>query len=576
LTRRGRAVLLALAAAAALALPAAASAHAYLVRTVPAASVTLNGPPPDVALTYDEPVEPRFAVISVTDENGNQEATATPQRSPADPDTLFVPVKRVPEGWYLVYWRAISVDGHPVQGAFTFAVGPNPGPAPQFPVPHISQTATTTPLVIARWLALLTAMAAIGLFVLRILIAQPLIRGVEGTKLRNLSIAFFVSAAVSLVALPAYLEESTAIDSLRSFFSFGTLIPLWRTTAFGRGFFDMWICMILFTVAAAIAIWLDRPEQKQRSVAAILSLSGALAAGAAALLLPGVSGHAAQTAPRGLSVFLDWLHMVSGSLWVGGLLGLIVLWFSLPSLRRVAGLAVCVPRFSNVAFASVLLLLGTGIGATVLHMPVVQALWQTDYGKVILIKAGILLATAPLAACNLLRTKPQLVRAIDRADRGEPAAGLLRSLVGGETVLVAGAIFCAALLSSLAPPPPAFAQEESALGRVGPGRVAAVVHDAGYTLKLLIDPNKAAAPNDFALELLRGGQPVRGADVKLTFAHLEMQMPLQEYQLAETAPGVYSRNAPALVMVGKWGLTFDITPKGGREFTAIVVDHATG
>ena len=32
----------------------------------------------------------------------------------------------LPEGWYLVYWRAISVDGHPVQGAFTFAVGPNP------------------------------------------------------------------------------------------------------------------------------------------------------------------------------------------------------------------------------------------------------------------------------------------------------------------------------------------------------------------------------------------------------------------------------------------------------------------
>ena len=45
---------------------------------------------------------------------------------------------QLPEGWYLVYWRAISVDGHPVQGAFTFAVGPNPGPAPQFAIPHIA------------------------------------------------------------------------------------------------------------------------------------------------------------------------------------------------------------------------------------------------------------------------------------------------------------------------------------------------------------------------------------------------------------------------------------------------------
>ena len=39
-------------------------------------------------------------------------------------------------------------------------------------------------------------------------------------------------------------------------------------------------------------------------------------------------------------------------------------------------------------------------------------------------------------------------------------------------------------------------------------------------------------------------------------------MPTQEYQLKETSPGVYARAAPALVMVGKWGLTFQITPAG--------------
>lgn len=32
----------------------------------------------------------------------------------------------LPQGWYLIYWRTISVDGHPVQGAFTYAVGPDP------------------------------------------------------------------------------------------------------------------------------------------------------------------------------------------------------------------------------------------------------------------------------------------------------------------------------------------------------------------------------------------------------------------------------------------------------------------
>ena len=559
-----------------LALPAAASAHAYLIKTVPAASVILPAPPPSVQLTFDEAVEPRFAIISVTDVGAHSETTGPVTRSPANPDTLVVPLKKVPEGWYLVYWRAISVDGHPVQGAFTFAVGPNAGPAPQFKIPHISQTATTTPLLIARWAMFLTTMTAIGLFVLRLLIARPVIRRVEGTTLRAVSVGFAVAAGCGLLALPAYIEEATAIDSLKSFFSFGTLVPLWRTTAFGRGYVDMWICFALFCATAAVALWLDKPQRPQRSVTAILSAAGALGAAAAVLALPGLSGHAAQTAPRDLALALDWLHLVSGSLWIGGLVGLLVLWRALPAGRRIAGLSVSVPRFSNVAFVSVLLLLGSGIWATVLHLPVWAALWQTSYGKVILIKIGLLTLAVGLAAGNLLRSKPQLVAARERAELGAPAARLLRRLVGGEALLVTGAVFAAATLSSLAPPPPAFAEEGHALVRVGPGHVAALVHQAGYTLQVLVNPNRAAAPNSFALKLSRGGQPVRGADVTLEFEMLDMEMPNQEYQLTETKPGIYSRAAPALVMVGHWGLTFNVTPKSGAPFSALVVDHAAG
>jgi copper transport protein len=575
-SRRGRIAVALAALATGLVLPASASAHAYLVKTVPAASVIVNTPPPAVALTFDEAVEPRFALISVTDVQAQQETSAALHRSASNPDTLAVPLKRLPEGWYLVYWRAISVDGHPVQGAFTFAVGPSPGPAPQFTVPHISQTATTTPLLLTRWAVFLTVMSAIGLFVLRILIARPLIRRVEGTNLRVLSLAFLVASVLGLIALPVYLEESTAVDSLRSFFAVGALVPLWRTTAFGRGYLKMELCFALFCGAAWIALWVDRPQLPRRSIAALLALSGALAAAAAVLVLPGAAGHAAQTSPRGVTVLLDWLHLVAGSIWLGGLLGLLVLWLSLPAARRVAGLIVSVPRFSNVAFVSVLLLLGTGIGETVVHLPVLQALWQTSYGKVILIKIAILLATLPLAAANLLRSKPGLLAAIDQPTLGERPARLLRRLVGGEAFLIAGAVFAAALLSSLAPPPAAFAEQQSALLRVGPGRVAATVKRSGYTLQLLVDPNRAAAPNSFALKLSRNGQPVRGADITLGFAMLDMQMPQQDYRLSETSPGIYTRKAPALVMVGHWGLTFTITPKGAAAFTATVVDHAAG
>ena len=571
------------AASAALALPAAASAHAYLIKTTPAASGVLDAAPRQVALTYDEAVEPRFAIVSVTDPSGKQQTTGPVQRSAANPDTLVVPLApNLREGWYLVYWRAISVDGHPVQGAFTFAVGPNPGPAPQFPVPHVSATATTPQLLIARWAMFLTVMSAIGLFVMALLIARPAVRRAPGRSLRAPSVAFVVASVLGLIAIPVYLDFAIANDSLRSVFDLGALVPLFRVTAFGRGYLDMELCFALFCVAAWISVWVDRPDRRKRSVAELVSLTGALLAAAAVLIVPGAVGHAGQTSPRGLSLLFDFVHLASGSIWLGGLIGLLVLWLSLrepvaaPAPTRVGVLKIVVPRFSNVAFCSVLVLLASGTGATIIHMPAVNALWETGYGVAILVKVGLLCAALALAAVNLTRSKPRLLAAREHSEMGDSAALLLRRLISGEALLIASAVFAAAVLSSLAPPPPSFALQNSAVAKVGPGRVAQTVQRAGYRLEVLVSPNKAAAPDSFALRITKGGQPVRGASVTLTFNHLEMQMPQQEYQLKEVQPGVYSRAAPALVMVGKWGLSFEVAPPGGPPFTALIVDQANG
>jgi copper transport protein len=560
-----------------LSVPSVAAAHAYLVKTVPAASVVLNSPPPSIQLTYDEAVEPRFAIISVTNVDGEQETTGPVHRSPSDPDTLVVPLRpHLPEGWYLIYWRAISVDGHPVNGFFTYAVGPNPGPAPQFRIPSISATAITPPLLAARWLMFVAVMSAIGLLVMRLLIARPLTRKVHGVRLHALSVAFAISCGLGLIAIPVYLDFSTANDSLRSVFDVTALAPLFRVTAFGRAILDLEVCFALFCLAGVVAICLDRPDRERRSIAELVATSGALVAAAAVLVIPGSAGHAAQTSPRGLTLLFDWFHVAAGSVWLGGLVGLLILWSAVPARDRVAVLSVCVPRFSNVAFGSVVVLGATGIGEAVEHMPAVNALWETGYGQAILVKAGLLGGAMLIASGNLLRSRPQLIAARHRPDGGEPASRLLRRLISGEVVVVIGLVFVAAILSSLAPPPPAFALENSAIAKVGPGRVAQTVSHAGYVLQVLVSPNKAAAPDSFALRISKAGQPVRGADVVLLFNHLEMQMPQQEYQLKETQPGVYTRAAPALVMVGRWGLTFQVTPKHGLPFTALIVDQANG
>ncbi len=152
----------------------------------------------------------------------------------------MVPLRpNLPEGWYLIYWRAISVDGHPVNGFFTYAVGPNPGPAPQFRIPNISATATTPQLLITRWAMFVFVMAAIGLFVMRLLVARPVVRSVEGVSLKPMSVAVAISAALGLIAIPVYLDVSTANDSLRSAFDVTALVPLFRVTAFGRAMVDL-------------------------------------------------------------------------------------------------------------------------------------------------------------------------------------------------------------------------------------------------------------------------------------------------------------------------------------------------
>jgi copper transport protein len=568
MSRCGRSLVLTLAAAAALGLPTAAFAHAALLRTVPEASGTVNVPPTQLELTYSEPVEPRFAVVSVTDVAGRQKTAGAPRRSPANPDTLLVPLKKVPEGWYLVYWRAISVDGHPVRGAFTFAVGPNAGPAPQFSIPSVSETAATPRLVIARWAVFLSVMGAIGLAALRLAIARPIVRRVDGSKLHTVSLAFGIVSAIGLVAIPVYFLLATADFALRSVFAVGALVPLVRVSAFGRGYVDLWICFALFVAAAALAIRIDRPDRERRSIAELLAFTGAGFAAAAALLVPGAAGHAAQTTPRGLSLLFDWTHLAAGSLWVGGLAGLLVLWRSLPVASRTAGLVVAVPRFSNTALASVIVLVASGIGASLLHLPTLGSLWQTSYGQALLVKIGLLLGAIVLASVNLLRAKPRLER--------PGSALLLRRLVAGETLLVAAAVFAAAVLSSLAPPSKALASVGAASAHVGPGEVRSVVQKDGYTLSVGVAPNKAAVPNSFVLRLTKGGQPVRGAEVVLTFEMLDMEMGNQAYRLTESAPGVYTHATPALVMVGHWGLSFSVTPRGGQPFDVLLVDKANG
>ena len=264
----------------------------------------------------------------------------------------MVPVDHLVPGWYLVYWRVISEDGHPVRGAFTFAVGPNPGPAPQFVIPSLSETAATPGLVAARWAVFLSVMLAVGLFSIRPFIARP-VAAAAPRAMRALSIALGLCLAVALVAIPVYMlvtppasrcGQSTDMGGRRAADSrlgagpraqrHGDRRP--RCSPDGRGGDP------------------DRPGHRAAlGGGATRDDRSAARRGAALLAVPGLAGHAAQTSPAALSLAFDWVHVLAASLWLGGLAGLLLL-MARSGDQRTEVLGVAVPRFSRLAVASVL------------------------------------------------------------------------------------------------------------------------------------------------------------------------------------------------------------------------------
>jgi copper transport protein len=409
-------------------------------------------------------------------------------------------------------------------------------------------------------------------------IARPAGATEENRSLRAVTLAGAVAVAAALVLVPVYLLLSTAKFATLSPLDVGRLVPLMRISSFGRGIAALEALLALFALAAGIAVWLDRPQRARRSIVELLALGSALGCAAALLLAPGLAGHPAQTSPRAVALALDWAHLTAGSVWFGGLVGLLVLWAAARRGRRTRALATVVPRFSRVALAAVLVLAATGVLQTIEHLPTLSALWQTGYGQSIAIKSGLLGIALLLGAVNLLVTTPRLATTgtNDDPDLGARGAALLRRTVSGEVTLVAAVVFAAGVLTSLPPPASALGRAGEALARVGPGPVRHGVRQGNTRALVRLTPNRAVQPMGFGVDLTRAGAPVTGATVVARFTMLDMDMGQQSYSLSETGPGRYRRNGMPLFMVGNWGVTFEVTPRQEPPYSFLVIDHANG
>ncbi|HEY1281147.1 MAG TPA: copper resistance CopC family protein [Acidimicrobiales bacterium] len=99
-----------------------ASAHASLETSDPANGAVLTQAPSQIVLGFDESVDIALGAIRLYDGRGH-EIDVGPAHHQGDDAHVAVSVPKLADDAYVVSWRVVSADSHPVHGAFTFQVG---------------------------------------------------------------------------------------------------------------------------------------------------------------------------------------------------------------------------------------------------------------------------------------------------------------------------------------------------------------------------------------------------------------------------------------------------------------------
>jgi putative copper export protein len=162
------------------------------------------------------------------------------------------------------------------------------------------------------------------------------------------------------------------------------------------------------------------------------------------LLTQSLLSHSAALSQPVAPVLADWVHLVFSSLWLGG-----VAMFALVSapLAEPKDLGLLIARFSPLAMFCVLTITLTGIVQSASFLGSVEALLNTSYGRVILLKVMLLLVLIGLGAFHQQVISPRLqawrlrdVQGAQQAVRRFRIGILLELVVSALILLAAGAL----------------------------------------------------------------------------------------------------------------------------------------
>jgi len=407
-----------------------ASAHATLVSTDPAEGAVVDEAPSTVTFTFDEPVQlvpDGLLAFDAAGERVDVEAAASGVEVTGRlPDDLA-------DGTYVVTWRVVSADGHPIAGSLTFHVtAPSPkvappqtGPVDPGGVPTVQAIVhgvDYVALLLAGGLAVFLGWTARGVR-LAPDVRRRLVRVLRGSAL------VAVLAAAAAVPLAGAYQLGSGLG--------GVVDPASLDPALVRD--DLQV-LALQLGGLGVAAWAAGRDRSSLVVDLVTAL---------AVWSPALVGHTRAYEPTMLLVVTDALHLTAGAVWLGGLVGLVLV---LPSVvGRARDAALLVTRFSTVAAGLLAVVAVTGV---LLGWRIVgswERLLGETWGRLLLVKVALVLVVVAIAAFNRLRLVPRVAADTSGHDERRRGALLVRRTVFAEAALLVAVLAVTGFLTQKPP-----------------------------------------------------------------------------------------------------------------------------
>jgi copper transport protein len=426
------------------------------------------------------------------------------------------------DGTYLVSYRVISLDSHPVGGSFTFSIGARSaaGGSPILIDTAAGDLAWLAVAAIDRVLFYAGLIVAAGGVLFHRIVARDLGRLAPIAR-RRLVVASGLAIAAALLALG--LEGGQMIG--------GSWLGLLDPATWRLGLSTRLGLSLVVSLAGLVALIVGL------RIAPPLALVGAVLAIAALAL----SGHAATADPVWLTAPMLALHLLMVSFWLGS-------FWPLWSLLRhqPAGVALALLwRFSNLAVAAVSLLAGAGLGLSVVQLGSFHALADTAYGGRLTLKLVLVLVLVLIALINRYGLMPALAA-------GEPEArhGLLAS-IAAESGLALAILATTALLCQ-AVPPRTLAMAEHDHRHESSGGFAALAYGDGNGALVEMVPARRGR-NSITVHLFdASGLPLSPQEVTIELENRLAGIEPLSGAVTTVGPGLFRLEAADLPVAGRW------------------------